>query len=822
MKLSWNLLNEFVDINISPEELADKLTMTGLEVTGITRLGGELDNIVVGEVLSVDSHPNANKLTLCKVSDGKSGLEIVCGAKNVKAGDKVPLALSGASLPGGVQIETSSIRGIESHGMICSEKELGLGDDAGGILILDNEAIPGEDIKKTLGQDDIILDIDLTPNRGDCLSILGIAREVSAVLNLPLKLESVKFPESSKRTDELAKIEIQEPVLCLRYTGRVITDVKIGSSPLSLQYRLRSMGIRPINNVVDITNLMLIELGHPLHAFDYDLLEGRQIIVRLAEKGEKIVTLDEVERELDNEVLVIADSKKPVALAGIMGGLDTSVTDSTKNILLESAYFSPTSIRKSARKLDLATEASYRFERGVDVDNLVVALQRTAALIKQYCGGEVAGGIVDIYPTKISQKEIIFRPGRANKVLGIDIPPKNIEDILKRLGFNIRYQVSESAACNETKPSDSLIVAIPPYRNDVTEEIDLIEEIARIYGYDKIETSKPYWQPQEPVPNKTPVIEKLVKDILLKSGFFEVINFSFMNEEALDRLGFSSSDVRRKYLVIENPLSAEMGLLRSTLIPGILENVSRNLRRNIEDIKIFEIGSIYIPTEDELLPKEKKMLTGVVYGKESEPYWGEHGKPADFYYLSGVVETLLNSLGISKDERVGKNNTYTLRRSKDKLYHPGRAADIVLGDKILGNLGELSPAVCAGFGFSEPVYLFEIDFEALLDYVNLEKYYRPLSRYPAVTRDIALIIPAEVNSCEVVCLVRKTGKTFLKDIRLFDVYTGEQIKQGYKSLACSVMYQSDEATLTDDEVNKLHGKITDALHKKLKAEIRDK
>ncbi|MFH1238526.1 MAG: phenylalanine--tRNA ligase subunit beta [bacterium] len=823
MKVSCNWLKEFVDFKIAPEELADKLTMAGLEVTGIICPGEEIDKVVVAQVLGIEPHPAADKLTVCQVFDGENTLQIVCGAKNIKAGDKVPLALDGSSLPGGVKINKSVIRGIESYGMLCSEKELGLSEEASGILLLDPDSLCGEDIKKTLGQDDIILEVELTPNRGDCLSILGVAREIAAILKLPLRLPSVKLAESSEDIKKLIKVSIKDPKLCPRYAARMVKNVKIGPSPLALQYRLRAMGVRPINNVVDITNLVLIELGHPLHAFDYDLIEGKEIVVRPAGKNEKIITLDEVERKLDEEVLVIADAKKPVALAGVMGGLASSVSAKTVNVLLESAYFNPVSIRRSSRKLELGTEASYHFERGVDIDNLIVALEKTAWLIQQYCGGEIARGLIDSYPKKIAAKKIVFRPRRTNKILGIEIPQSQMTDILKRLGFTVGKQASGTKASKGKNKGDKLEVLIPPYRNDIFGEIDLVEEVARIYGYDKIEVAKPYWQPVDNAISKNLLLEKILKDSLVKSGFYEVVNFSFMNEEWLDKLHLPADDKRREVLKIQNPLSVEMATLRSTLIPAILENVSWNLRHKVQDIKIFELAAVFIPRDKGSLPLEKKMLLGAVCGWDSEPYWGKGNKPADFYYLSGVMETLLETVGLEayyRNQALQVDRVYHLTRSGNKLYHPGHSADITVEGKILGGFGELSPILVSELGFGTPVYMFELDADELLSYLNLDKKYRPLSKYPAMTRDIALIVPNEVSAADILSLIRQEGQGVLKEVKLFDMYTGEQIKKGYRSLAYSLIYQSDEATLTDEEVNKVHAKIVKELQSRLKAEIR--
>jgi phenylalanyl-tRNA synthetase beta chain len=826
MKVSYNWLKELVEFNISPEKLSDQLTMIGLEAAGITRLGQQINKVVVAQVLTIEPHPAADKLTVCKVFDGKSELVIVCGAKNIKVGDKVPLALAGASLPGGVKINKTVIRGTESNGMLCSEKELGLSEESSGILILDAKSLPGEDIKKILGQDDIILEVELTPNRGDCLSMLGIAREIAAILRFPLKKHSEKVHESGEDIKKLTKISIKDVKLCPRYAARIIKNIKVGPSPLALQYRLRALGVRPINNVVDITNLVLMELGHPLHAFDYDLLEGKEIIVRRGEKDEKFVTLDEIERTLDGEILVIADTQRPVALAGIMGGLASSVSDKTTNVLLESAYFNPLSIRKSSRKLDLGTEASYRFERGVDIDNLIVALNRTASLIQQYCGGEIAKGLIDIYPHKMPVKEIIFRPEKANKVLGIEIPRAQMADILKHLGFIVKKQTAQKTKAAKTPAkNDKLTIEVPPYRNDISAEIDLVEEVARIYGYDKIETAKPYWQPVDNVVSGDLLLGKVLKDILVKNGFSEVINFSFMNREWLDKLHLAPDDSRRQVLKIQNPLSAEMEVLRSTLIPAILENISWNLRHKVKDIKIFELAAVYIPRKEGSLPEEKKMLCGAVLGRDSEPYWGRQDKPVDFYYLSGVMENLLEALGIgscNRNQSAGVTGVYSLKKSNEKIYHPGHSADVVVDKEVLGSFGELSPLLVAEQGFGAPIYMFELDCIKLLSYLNMGKKYRPLSKYPAITRDIALVVPDEISAEEILSLIRHEGKGLLKEAQLFDLYTGEQIKKGYKSLAYSLVYQSDENTLTDEEVNKVHGRISGALQNKLKIEIREK
>ncbi|GAW92271.1 phenylalanine--tRNA ligase subunit beta [Calderihabitans maritimus] len=805
MRVPYNWLKEYVEVDLSPHDLADRMTMAGIAVDTVHYLAEGLERVIVGEIVDIQNHPNADKLVVCRVDVGQEApLQIVTGAPNVAVGQRVPVALPGAQLPSGLKISTTSLRGVESQGMLCSAEELeldwqGLPGHEEGILILDGRAPVGESVAKVLGLDDYVLELDLTPNRADCLSIVNVAREVAAITGARLKLPEIVVEEIKGDISSMASVEIEDKNLCGRYIARIFTDIRIEPSPLWMQQRLHSAGVRPINNIVDITNYVMLELGQPLHAFDYDTLEGRRIIVRRARKGEKIVTLDQVERNLDPEMLVIADALHPVALAGVMGGLETEVTERTQNILLEAAHFNPTSIRRTSRKLGLRSEASMRFEKGVNIDGTLLAANRAAQLVNQLGAGKVVRGVIDCYETPAVPVSINLRVSRVNKVLGTELDREAVANILARLHFQV-------VPVND----DILKVDIPTYRLDVTREIDLVEEVARIYGYDQIPLTLPQGATAETKKNKLQKTEEKIRQVLADCGLMEVITYSFTSPKVFDRIRLPEEDPLRKVVRLRNPLSEEQSVMRTTLLPGLLETAQRNVSRNNRNMAIYEVGHVFIPKEEGKLPEERLKAAALVMGQRPRG-WNWPAQELDFFYLKGVLEELLEQLGIS---------AWNLVRTTHPALHPGRTAEIRFNGETAGFMGEVHPDVQENYELPRRTCVFELDLVLLDRYSTDKKKYVPLPKFPAVERDLAVVVPEEVPVKEVEERIVQSGGDLLKAVRLFDVYRGEQIKPGYKSLAYSLLYQSPDRTLKDEEVNELHHKIIEALVDAVGAQLR--
>ena len=804
MRISYNWLKECVDFSLSPPELAKCLTMAGLEVTDILYFAPEVENVVVGEILSMKPLAQADKLSLCQVSDGKQIFSVVCGARNIKVKDLVPLARVGAKLPGGRRISKAKIRGQTSYGMLCSEKELGVGEDASGIRILPPGSKLGEDIKKTLALEEVVLEVELTTNRSDCASIFGIAREVSAILGGNLKPPRIELKENGISVFDLAKVEILHPQACRRYIARIICDLKVGSSPSWLVRKLETVGLRAINNVVDVTNYVLIELGHPLHAFDYDKLYEHKILVRFATPGEKLLTLDNEERRLTEKNLLIADAKRPVALAGIIGGAETSVDQSTRNVLLESAYFAPQVVRGTARQLGIDTESSYRFERGVDVENVLIASNRACQLIQELAGGKVASGVIDVYPQPFSPVEIEFSPEETNHILGSNISPKEMSEILTRLGFKISQKEGEKR----------LWVRVPSYRNDISRPIDLVEEIARLYGYDKIPSGMPKIEISGSVDDKVLMLEDFVRDVLTRLGLCEVVSRSLVSPEYYNELDVAIPTGLKGTVEITNPLSREQSLLRTSLLPGLLSVLKWNLNHGVPDMKIFEIGRVFFPGKG--MPEEKRILAGVLVGTQEERYWEDSSKAIDFYYVKGIVDSLLGELGIYPQSR-GESG---IEKSSHFLLEERISNKIMVDNEHLGDFGELAKKVSRKMEFRDKAYIFEVDFDKLCRLIEIKKKYKRMSRFPWVSRDIALVAPQGLTFGEICVKIKKVGGELVQDVKLFDVYLGKQIEPGKRGLACKIIYQSMEKTLRDEQVNSLHMRIVEALERDLKVKVR--
>ena len=797
MNVTLNWLKAYIDFEFSPNELADRLTMLGIEVESVKHLGADLEGVIVGSVASIRPHPNADKLVLCQVdTGGTEELQIVCGAPNVREGMLAPVATIGATLPVGLTIKRAKLRGETSEGMLCSEKELGLSDAAAGLMELPTDIPLGTPFSEALGLDDIVFELEITPNRPDCLSLIGIAREIRAETGNPLKPPTVDLTESDINAQDLTSVTIDAPELCPRYAARVIQGVKVAESPAWLQQRLESVGIGVINNIVDVTNFVLMEYGQPLHAFDYHKLTENRIVVRQARAGEHITTLDEVERKLTPDMLVIADAEQPVALAGIMGGYDSEITEATCDVLLESAYFNPSSVRATAKALGISTEASYRFERGADPGVVLAALDRASQLIAELAGGTICEGVVDVYPGQQPLTEIQLRPERVNFVLGTTLEASEMVQILNRLGFDV------------DATGDIYQITVPTFRADITREIDLIEEIARVHGYDNIPTTLPKGDIPVPAQDPKTEIRKRIKHFLLAAGMMEAVNYSFCDPNCFDQIRLNPDDPLRNTLRLQNPLSPEMSVLRTTLTPGLLANAQHNRNHQIDTIALFEIGGVFVHDGVE---KEPERVAGVLAGQIGEGVYSDPYRPPDFFDIKGLVEEMLEVCGVVD---------WTLQKTDTPTFHPGRNAEVLLGDKRIGVFGEVHPEVLENYDLPYKAYLFEFDLEGLTDVATFAKRFEPISVYPKVARDLAIVVDKEILSDMPTALIYTTGGDSVDSVRLFDVYEGEQVPKGKKSLAYTITYHSATETLTDKAVNALHDRVVKRLNRELDAELR--
>lgn len=804
MQVPYNWLKTYIDFPYTPEELAHKLTMAGLEVEKLEYLGEGLENIKIGEIVEIKDHPNADKLKICQVDTGDKTLQMITGAPNVRADIKVPIAEVGVTLPTGLEIEKTKLRGEVSEGMICSKDELGLQEErAGGIMILEERAAVGQLFVKYYGLDEYVFHLDLTPNYARCLGMLGVAREVKAMQK---SSSEINWPEieikEDDRTDidKLASVKIEDKNLCPRYAGRVIRDVKIKPSPKWMQRRLKAAGIRPINNIVDITNYILMEYNQPLHAFDLNKIKEGKIIVRRAEKNEKVVTIDDVERTLDDKTLVITDPEKVIAVAGVMGAENSEVTKETTDIFLESAYFAPTSIRKTARKLGLPSEASHRFERGIDIERVIEAGNRAAYLMQEYADGKVSQGIIDNYPVPYQKNIIEVNLPKVNRLLGIKLNKDEIEEMLKRL----EIEVIE-------KETESIKVKAPSYRNDIEQDADIIEEIARIYGYNNIPSTVPKTN-QAGKKTRQQKIEKKIKNTMNGAGLDEIITFSLTGPADYKNLDLSEDHRYKKWVSIKNPLNEAFGLLRTSLLPNLIDSISTNAKRQIGKVHYFEIGRVFKNQGPKERPEEKTKLAASSMGA-SQDIW-ELAAP-DFYYLKGALEKLFERLDIREE--------IEFVRGREDFMHPGRTAEIMFKNERIGILGELKPRVIDSYDLKDRTAVTEIDLTKILSEVEIGDYrFEMLPKYPAVARDLAVLISEEIPVMEVLNLINKTDDAILKETELFDIYQGEQIPAGQKSIAFKLLFQAPDRTLTDEEVNEVFNHIVKNLEDEYEAEIRKK
>jgi len=801
MKISLNWLRDYVEVSLEPRALGDRLTMSGLEVSSVDSFGQDIGDVAVGQILEQGPHPNADRLSLCKVTDGSETYDIVCGASNMAPGDKVALAKVGARLAGGVVIKKSKIRGQPSFGMMCSEDELGIGEDHAGILILPSDAPVGARLAQVLGLPDAVLGVDLTPNRGDCLSVVGIAREVAALTGGRLRTPEPTVPERGRPVQEETSVEILAPDLCHRYAARVVRGVTLGPSPLWLRQRLRVSGVRSINNVVDVTNYVLLELGHPLHAFDYRRLAGGRIVVRRAGIGEVFATLDGKQRTLDSDMLVICDGERPVALAGIMGGLNSEVQDDTVDLLLESAYFLPSNIRLTSKRLGLQTEASYRFERGTDIEGLVRALDRAAELIVELAGGTVARGIWDAYPTRRDRRRVALRFGKVASVLGIEIPENEVARHLHALGIR---ELSRTAVAMEAE--------IPPHRVDLEREIDLIEEVARIKGYEEIPTTLPTVPMVcDPLP-KTLAVAETARDALAALGFREAVCLSFGDPADDERIGYEKDSPLRQKVTIENPLSRETAVLRTSLLPGLLRSAGLNARRQNRDVRLFEVGRTYHPSTGGRLPREIHRAGGIQTGRRDPLTWWAAGDAVDYYDGKGAIEWLLERLRVPGARFRGVSDLPWL--------HPGRAAQILLGEEVAGWVGEIRSDRLEPYEIAPPAVGFEIDLELADRYSSQPGVFPGLDRFPPVERDLALLVDQGVPAQAVLDAIAAFDSPLLRSVVLFDAFEGGPIPEGKTSLAFRITCRAEERTLTEEEVYELEGGLLKQLEERVGARRR--
>ncbi len=804
MKVTLNWLREYVDFDLSAAELSHRLTLLGLEVDAMEPLGEGLESVIVARLDDVQPHPAADRLTVCSVATGSLTLQVVCGATNHKTGDLVALAQVGTVLPGNFNIKKSKIRGQESCGMLCSVSELGLSEESDGIMILPQGLTLGQPVFEALRLKDVSYELGLTPNRPDCLSVVGVAREVSAMVGNPLRLPTPNIVESSERAALKTSVQIDDPDLCPRYAARLIQGVAIGPSPDWLVRRLEAVGMRSINNVVDVTNFVMMELGHPLHAFDFNVLREHRIVVRRAKDGDTFTTLDGQVRNLLASDLVICDGEGPVALAGVMGGENSEVRADTVDILLESAYFNPTAIRRTSKRLGLHTESSHRFERGADVDMVPLALNRAAALIADLAGGRVAQGLIDTYPHKIDRRHVTITASRSSQILGLDLDANDIRKKLSAIGLKCQLLVD--------RRDGAIDVEIPNFRPDLEREIDLIEEVARLVGYDKIPVTMPVSTLDCQKLPRHFALERQVRDRMAQLGYAEIINYAFFNAACLDRIGLGPDDGRRQCVQILNPLTEEHGSMRTTLVPSVLDTASRNLAYRSEDLALFELRPVFQPLPGSELPRESLRLVAILCGRREPLGWAQSAATGDFFDMKGVVEQLLDTLRITGVSWTPDHG--------ESFYHPGKSCALYLGDTLLGTLGELHPEVLRNYDLGSSAVICDLDIEALFGCGGSAIKFQPLSRYPGVQRDSAFVVDADIPVQRVFEVLGQVRLKDLESLTLFDVYQGEGVPQGKKSLAIRASYRALDRTLTDDLIQNLHGKLIQALENELGAALR--
>lgn len=792
MKAPVKWLKDYVDIDINAKELGDALTLSGSNVEEVITSGEEIQNVVTGKIMKIERHPDAERLVICQVDIGeREPIQIVTAATNMKEQDIVPVALHGSTLHGGLKIKKGKLRGVLSNGMFCSEEELGIAGDkpVHGLMILPCDTPIGKDIKQVLGMDNAVIDFEITSNRPDCLCVFGIARETHATLNKKLRMPDLSFSTASKRNiNEELSVEVRDK-LCRRYMSRKIVNVKIEPSPKWMQERLFDAGVRPINNIVDITNFVMLELGEPMHAFDAREISSNRIVVERAAEGEKFTTLDGTERTLTSSVLNIKNGEQTIGLAGIMGGENSEIKDDTTEVVFECATFDGTNIRISSSKLGLRTEASSRFEKDLDPNMAEIALNRACHLVQELNAGDVIEGTIDIYPEKPSKKVVTVDSNWVNTFLGTKISKEDMKEYLDRLELET------------TISGDELIISVPSFRNDINIREDVAEEVARIYGYNNIPATIARSTGMRDAKSRKQHLDDKVIAALLGSGLNQSISYSFVSPKVFDKIMLPEESSLRKAVTIKNPLGEDFSIMRTTTIPSMMECLARNYSRNNEEARLFEMGKVYIPNEDaSKLPDEINTATIGLYGA------------VDYYDLKGIVENVMNSIGIS--------GVSFVRESENKAFHPGKTASISIKKKSAGILGEIHPDVAENYGVDARCYIAELNLDVLYELADIERKYKALPKFPAVTRDIALLVEDSILVQEIEDIILKQGGSIVEKIKLFDVYKGKQIPEGKKSIAYSLTYRHENKTLTDEEVNKVHDRIVRTLENKLGAELR--
>ena len=805
MNISMKWLSEYVETTPDIAAFCDRMTITGTKVERAETSGEEIERVVLGKILSIEAHPDADKLVVTQVAVGNETIQVVTGAKNVAVGDYVPVALVGASLAGGVKIKNGKLRGVESNGMMCSVEELGLSREEfpeapeHGIYLFDEAMLkekgmkPGDDVKPLFGLGDTVVEYEITSNRADCFSVIGVAREAAAAFDRPLTLPSVAFPEESGNINEMVKISVPAADLCYRYIGKIVKNVQIKPSPRWFQEKIRSAGLRPINNIVDITNFVMLETGQPMHAFDLTKLSGAEIIVRRAKAGEQMQTLDGVNRNLDETMLVIADKEKAVGIAGVMGGELSKITEDTTTILLEAATFNGTNIRHTSKKLGLRSDSSSRFEKHLDPNLAEFAMKRACALIAELEAGEIMEGKIDIYPDPRKERTMTYDVAAINRLLGTEISEQEMAAIFRRLTFTV-----DEKTCQ---------VTIPTYRADVEGMADLAEEVARIYGYDKIPTT---------INSKNPTVghksfhqkaEDTVVAALLAMGANEAVEYSFESPKVFDKLRLSPEHGYRRALMIQNPLGEDFSAMRTSMLNGILTSLATNYNHRNSDVTLFEIGRIYLPTATPVdnsdknaeMPQEKNCLIVGHYGKK------------DFFDMKGIAEVLAMKLGES----------FGYQPSNHSFFHPNRQADILLADKKVGYIGEVHPLTAENYEIGAKTYLLMLELDEVFEHINPVKKYEAIPKYPAVSRDLALLVKEEVLAAQIEEIFRSESGKLLEKAELFDLYQGEQIEKGYKSMAYALKLRSKDHTLTESEINQVIDRVLRKLESAYEIRLRD-
>ncbi len=793
MRTSLEWIRSMVpELSCTAQEYMDAMTLSGSKVEGYEELDADLEKIVIGQIEKIEKHPDADKLIICQVNVGTGeNIQIVTGAANVKEGDKVPVVLDGGRVAGGhdgkktqggVKIKKGKLRGVESFGMMCSIEELGSTKDMYpeapeyGIYIFPEDAVVGADAVEALGLHNSVFEYEITSNRVDCFGIIGLAREAAATFKKEFHPPVVTATGNNEDVNDYVKVSVEDTKLCPRYTARVVKNIKIAPSPEWMQRRLAAQGIRPINNIVDITNYVMEEYGQPMHAYDLDTIAGHQIVVKRAEKGQKFVTLDGQERTLDDSVLMICDGEKAIGIAGIMGGENSMITDDVKTMLFEAACFDGTNIRLSSKKVGLRTDASGKFEKGLDPNNAIEAMNRACQLIEELGAGEVVGGVVDVYTTVKEGRNIPFEPEKYNRLLGTDIAPETMLDYFKMLDLGYDKEKNE--------------ILVPSWRQDLECDADIAEEVARFYGYDKIPTSLPSGEATTGKLSFKLRVEKLARDIAEFCGFSQAMTYSFESPKVFDKLLLPADSPLRETVVITNPLGEDFSIMRTVSLNGMLASLATNYNRRNQNVRLYELGNIYLPKQTPVteLPEERMQFTLGMYGE------------GDFYTMKGVVEELFDKLGMHEKAEYDPSD-------KKSFLHPGRQADIVYHGNVIGYLGEIHPTVAANYAIKERVYVAVLDMPYIVEYASFDRKYRGIAKFPAVTRDLSMVVPKEVLAGDIEKVFDEKGGQYLESYALFDIYEGAQIKRGYKSIAYTLTFRAQDKTLEDADIQNAMNKI---------------